>query len=106
MITYSWNIKSIKVKPSLDDLTNVISEIAWEYIGIDENSNIALISLVTQVSDPNIEDFIPYDQVTKSMVISWLENILDIEALQQGIEAKINNIKNPPLIQVPLPWNI
>jgi hypothetical protein len=38
------------------------------------------------------------------MVISWLESILNIEDLQQSIIDKIENIKNPPLIEMPFPW--
>jgi len=106
MITYTWNIISLKAKPSLNGLQNVISEIKWEYTGTDEDNNTFSIEMPIQISDPNVEEFVPYGQVTESMVISWLENSLDVEAMQQAIEDKINKIKNPPLVSLPLPWNI
>jgi len=54
--------------------------------------------------EPLEENFTPYNNITEEMVISWLESILNIEDLQQGIIDKIEIIKNPPLIEIPFPW--
>ena len=54
--------------------------------------------------EPSEENFTPYNNITEEMVISWLESILNIEDLQQGIIDKIELIKNPPLIEIPFPW--
>ena len=104
MITYTWNIHKIYTKPSLNDLTNVIHMIHWQYIGTDENNNTASIDLPITLPEPSEENFISYNNITEEMVISWLESILNIEDLQQGIVDKIENIKNPPLVEIPFPW--
>ena len=104
MITYSWNINRMYTKPSLNSLTNVIHIVDWSYIGTDEDNNKAYMQMPTPLPEPSDENFIPYNSITKEMVISWLESILNIEDLQQGIINKIENIKNPPLVEIPFPW--
>jgi hypothetical protein len=104
MITYTWNINRIYTKPLLNGLTNVIHTIDWSYIGTDENNNRAHMQMPTLLPESSEENFIPYDNITEEMVISWLESILNVEDLQQEIINKIENIKNPPIIELPFPW--
>jgi hypothetical protein len=104
MITYTWDINKIYAKPLSNGLINVIHSIDWSYTGIDENNNTASIQVPITLPEPSDENFIPYDDITEEMVISWLESILNVEDLQQGIIDKIENIKNPPLVEIPFPW--
>jgi hypothetical protein len=104
MIIYTWSINEMHIKPSLNGLTNIIHIIDWSYIGTDEDNNTASVGLPITLPEPSEENFIPYNNITKEMVISWLESILNIEDLQQSVIDKIENIKNPPLIEMPFPW--
>jgi hypothetical protein len=104
MITYTWRINKIHVKPLLNGLTNVIHTVDWDYIGIDENDNTASIRMPMVLPEPLEENFTPYNNITEEMVISWLESISNIEELQQDIIDKIEIIKNPPIIELPFPW--
>jgi hypothetical protein len=104
MITYTWRINKIHVKPLLNGLTNVIHTVDWDYIGIDENDNTASIRMPMVLPEPLEVNFIPYNDITEEMVISWLESISNIEELQQDIIDKIEIIKNPPIIELPFPW--
>lgn len=104
MITYTWNINKMYTKPLLNGLTNVVHTIDWSYIGTDENNNTASIQVPMILPEPSEENFTPYNNITEEMVISWLESILNIEDLQQGIIDKIELIKNPPIIELPFPW--
>lgn len=104
MITYSWNINKIYTKPVLNGLTNVIHTVDWSYTGIDEDNNTAHIQIPTLLPEPLEDNFILYGDITQDMVISWLESILNVEDLQQDIISKLENIKNPPLVELPFPW--
>jgi hypothetical protein len=37
-------------------------------------------------------------------VISWLEAGNDVDALKANLDAQIENQKNPPIVNLPLPW--
>jgi hypothetical protein len=53
---------------------------------------------------PSDTDFTAYPDLTEDQVISWLEAGNDVEALQANVAAKIADIKNPPIVNLPLPW--
>ena len=104
MITYTWRINKMYIKPSLNGLTNVIHTVDWDYIGTDENNNKSSVRVPMILPEPLEANFIPYNDITEEMVISWLESISNIEDLQQDIINKIELIKNPPIIELPFPW--
>lgn len=102
--TYSWNIVYIESKPSLNGLTNVASFIKWIYTGIGPEGIEGRIEGETKIPEPQTETFIPYNSLTKEIVVSWLESTLNISDLQTRVDAQINFILNPPTVVLPLPW--
>jgi hypothetical protein len=104
MITYTWRINKIHVRPLLNGLTNIIHTVDWDYVGIDENNNKSSVRVPITLPSPSEENFIPYNDITEEMIISWRGSISNIEDLQQDITNKIELIKNPPIIELPFPW--
>jgi kynureninase len=56
------------------------------------------------VDAPHEASFTPYDEVTQAMVESWLNELLDTEAIEANLDAQIQNFLNPPIVAYPLPW--
>lgn len=102
--TYNWDINYIEVKPSLDDLTNVVSIVKWTYKGVSPEYINGEITGETTIPSPQSESFIPYNSLTKEIVVSWLENILNVSDLQLRVDTQIDFIINPPTVTLPLPW--
>ena len=102
--TYSWVINSMEVISSIDGLTNVVNTVNWSYKGVSPISTQGKISGNSVMPLPTSEDFIPYDELTQNMVVSWLESTLDISNLQIRLNTQINLIENPPTVELPLPW--
>ena len=50
------------------------------------------------MDEPNTTAYIPYDELTEAIVVSWLEKKLDVSSFQASITAEIEKIKNPPII--------
>jgi len=50
-----------------------------------------------------IEGYIPFDDLTEEIVVGWLESVLDVPALEAQIEAAIDLINNPIMVQLSLP---
>jgi hypothetical protein len=42
--------------------------------------------------------------LTEEIVIGWLEDSLDIPQLQESLAQSIEDLVNPPIIVLPLPW--
>jgi hypothetical protein len=48
-------------------------------------------------------DLIPYEDLTEEIVIGWVKESIDLEAIEQSLEDQIESQKNPPILQG-LPW--
>jgi hypothetical protein len=53
---------------------------------------------------PSETDFTAYPDLTYEQVCGWLDAGLDVPALDANLDQQIENIINPPLITLPLPW--
>lgn len=94
MITFNWTISAAERAVSLNGLQDVIKIVHWRYRGTDENGITAETYGATSVGDPNPEDFTPYNGVTESDVIGWLETILGAVPEEEGQISQIQNMKS------------
>ena len=53
--------------------------------------------------DPSSEDYIAYADLTEADVIGWVQGELDVEAIEAGLTANINEQKNPTTADG-VPW--
>lgn len=102
MTTFNWTISATERAVNLDGLSDVIQVIHWRYRGTDENGVTAETYGATSVGAPNPQDFTPYDGITESDVIGWLEDILDVPSMQTSLEAQIVILITPTTITGPL----
>ena len=112
MITFNWIISAAERAVSLNGLQDVIKTIHWRYVGTDDNGITAETYGATSVGDPNPEDFTPYDGITESDVVGWIEYILgtvteegqpsQLDNMKFNIENQIALLINPVMITGPL----
>lgn len=96
--TFNWTIAQLERNSD----NGFVVTVHWRY-SLTENPFFAetysVISF-TQESD----NFIPFDDITESNVIAWLEESLDIKEIQESLQLQIESQKNPPVLYG-LPWN-
>lgn len=107
MIEHYWIISAMDTAPSDDGLTDVVKTVHWrrdakEVDGDKEYYGDVYGAMGCVAPDPMA--FTPYDQLTFEQVCSWLEANLDVAALDASLDQQIANQKNPPIVQLPLPW--
>ena len=104
---YQWIINELSTAPSEDGLTDVVKVVhytrtAEQYVG---GEPILVSSYGTMgCTTPSSTDFTAYPDLTYDQVCSWLNLGLDTEAIDLGLDKQIENIINPPIIVLPLPW--
>ena len=104
MITYKWNFPAFDCR--LDEqLDKVVTTVHWRYRGTDEKGAKAEIYGAQAVGDPNPEVFTAYPEISKEQVISWMESMIDMEAMNENITEQINLINNPVQVTLSAPWN-
>lgn len=103
MITYSWTIEPSDCVISQDGLTNIVQTIYWRYLGSDEKGNVYEASGAQFMPPPTSDNFIPFDKINSKVIISWLESIMDMKALEAEIASKIQELNNPVIIRLSIP---
>jgi len=103
MINYKWTISALDCAVNEEGLENVVKTIHWRYTGTDSDGFTAGVYGAQAVPSPNPEEFQPYENITQEIVEGWLESTLDVSEKQTIITEKINKIKNPTKITLPLP---
>jgi len=103
MITLSWIIERLLVKPTEGSLTDVVITADWRCNGSqDQYSGTCYGSCSFQ---PPSGEFTPYDELTEQQVLDWCyANGVDKTAIEANVTAQIENQINPPVVTLPLPW--
>lgn len=102
-IQYKWIISAMDTAPQDGELLDVVKTVHWRYAGTDGDIYADTYGAMA-CATPSETDFTAYPDLTEDQVISWLEAGLDVEALQANVAGKIADIKNPPVVNLPLPW--
>ena len=104
---YKWLIpnKGLDIVPSENGLTDVVKIVYWMYQVIDGNYSATIYGSMA-CATPSETDFTAYPDLTEDQVISWLEAGLDVDALKANLDQQIEDQKNPPIVNLPLPWAV
>jgi hypothetical protein len=105
-ITYTWAVTGMKVT-TVGTEADYVVQTYWTKTGTDENGNTGMFSGATPL-DPNPEqtDFVPYDQLTQAIVLSWIQPVVtgSYEEHVNGVIAKQIADKIDPVTEPDLPW--
>jgi hypothetical protein len=104
MITLSWIIERLLVKPTEGSLTDVVITADWRCNGSqDQYSGTCYGS--ASFAPPSGSGFTPYEDLTQEQVLGWCyANGVDQAAIEANVTQQIENQINPPVIAPPLPW--
>ena len=103
MITLSWIIERLLVKPTEGSLTDVVITADWRCNGTDGTYSGTCYGSASFA--PPTEAFTPYPDLTEQQVLGWCyANGVDQSAIEANVTLQIENQINPPVIAPPLPW--
>ena len=103
-IETKWLVSQLDTAPSEDTLTDVVKVVHWRYKATDGTYNADVYGAMG-CATPSHTDFTAYEDLTYDQVCEWLVAGNDVEALDSNLATQIENQKNPPIINLPLPWN-
>jgi hypothetical protein len=103
MITLSWIIERLLVKPTEGTHTDVVITADWRCNGTQESFSGTCYGS-TSFAPPSGE-FTPYEDLTQEQVLNWcFASGVDKTAIETNVTQQINDQINPPIIAPPLPW--
>jgi hypothetical protein len=97
MINYNWNCKTVDVKPTEGDLSNVVYNVHW--IVEASKGDISTTSIGTkQVEVDEDVDFVDFDDLKNATVVGWVKEAMgedEVDAIEAGLAATIAEKENP-----------
>ena len=103
MITLSWIIERLLVKPTEGSLTDVVITADWRCNGTQDQYSGTCYGSASFA--PPSGEFTPYPDLTQDQVLGWcFANGVDQKAIEANVTLQIENQINPPVIAPPLPW--
>ena len=119
--TYTWNISAMDCIPQKSGKTDVVVTAHWTVLATSSEGKISTDSNGGSFTIPytasvygtqsftydSSKAFIPYESLTQSEVVGWVQAGMGIDAvtaLQENLDKQIENQINPPTVTPPLPW--
>lgn len=107
MTTYNWSILQLDTILQEGTLQDVVKTVHFRYnatkqVG-DETYFVEKYD-VMECAQPSDTDFTAYPDLTEAQVISWLEDGVDVTSLKDNVDAQLENLINPPIVNLGLPW--
>ena len=95
-LTYEWKITALKKAPSLDGLSDVITNIRFDYTGTDADSGESYtFHGACPVGAPNPENFTDIMALTEADVIEWAKANHPTDNMNKVIERAITEKLTP-----------
>jgi hypothetical protein len=104
---YNWVVSQMETKPQEDGLIDVVVIVHWRRNAtlVDgDKTYYADVYGSMGCATPSETDFTAYPDLTFEQVCGWLDNSLDVPALDLSLDQQIENQINPPIIVLPNPW--
>ena len=104
MITYKWIFSAFDCRVNEDGMQDVVTTVHWRYNGTTEDGISAEIYGAQAVGTPTPDAFTPYPELNEEQVIGWMEETMDVPAMQLNIAEQIELIINPVMVTLPPPF--
>lgn len=100
----NWIIEWMQTTPTAASPSEAVLQVGWRCTGTQDAYTATVYSTCTlPAADP--ESFTPYADLTQDQVLGWCwANGVDKDATEAAVAQQLENQKNPPVIQPPLPW--
>ena len=87
-----------------DASTGVVKNISWFAFVRDGNLQADDAGVVeVPFKDPTDQGFVPFDEITPEVAAHWVAGVVDLQAVQQQLEAKVLELKAPTVLSG-APW--
>ena len=105
--TYNWNCKTVDCYPEHDDHTDVVYNVHWNLNAVSDQTHevdgedvhyTARVYGTHTVSADDIENFVPFADLTNEIVTQWVVDGMgeeEVANLEAALDAKIADEINP-----------
>lgn len=107
MTTFNWTVTQLLTETIAGEQNYVVIA-NYDVTGVDGEYSSSL-SDSARFSTANVDNFIPYEDLTNDIVVGWIKGQLGVDGVanyEASIQGQIDSQINPPSVPVntPLPW--
>lgn len=88
-----------------DGLKDSIQNVHWVYEATDGTNTTSSIGVET-LEAPSADGFTPFDELSESDVVAWLEAKMDLDSLKANLDDQLDKIANPVIVTKRFETNI
>ena len=103
--TITWSVTAMDAYPQAEGQTDVVFTVHWTCAGVQDTYQSSVYS-TCGVTYSSGTPYTPYAQLTQDQVLGWIwAGGVDKAATEAAVQAQIDNLINPPVVQPALPWS-
>jgi len=76
----------------------------WTVNKIEGDNIASSYGTVGFTPDPDAEGFVDFDSLTEEMVLEWVQDSINVEAIEAGLDLQLAEMASPSVI-AGMPWN-
>jgi len=106
MTTYAWQFDSLDVIPTYQTVTDVVESMHWRLTADDGLGHQAQAYGETKAGAPDLNNFIPFADLTPQVVEGWCETALgpELDEVKAWLVGQITEQVDPTIVSLPPPW--
>ena len=105
-MTTTWKVSQLDCYPEYEGNSDIVFTVHWSVSAQDGEFSSYGYGSQGLTLDPEAA-FTPYADLTEEVVIGWVQASMGEEAvaaIEASLATQIENAKNPPVVNPPLPW--
>ena len=103
----TWKVSQLDCYPEFEGNADIVFTVHWSVAAQDGEFSGYSYGSQSLTLDPEAT-FTPFASLTEAQVIGWVQAAMGEEAVaavEANLATQIENAKNPPVVNPPLPWS-
>lgn len=92
-VNFSWKISALDLSKTNEQFEDLILNVHWRLEATDDVDDLTVdVFGADSLGEPEVGAFTPFSEVTKEMVVTWLEAKFSLPPEEEGEKTRLENL--------------